>query len=272
MRWHVQQAGSGPTLLLVHGTGASTHSWRDLLPILARRYTVLAVDLPGHAFSDSPQPRASSIDAMSDLFAALLLELRFEPEYCVGHSAGAVILCRMALMHRIDPRVIISLNGAFLPLGGVAGIVFSPIAKLLASASCLPRLLARRAADPAKVERVLAGTGSRLDPAGIDLYTRLVREPRHLAGTLRMMSDWNLYAFARDLPNLRTPLALLVAENDLTVPPQQAATVKQRLSSATVLRFRGLGHLAHEEAPALIADAIMKVCDDYAASSCAVPA
>ena len=37
LTWHVQIAGQGPVLLLLHGTGASTHSWRDLLPGLAER-------------------------------------------------------------------------------------------------------------------------------------------------------------------------------------------------------------------------------------------
>jgi magnesium chelatase accessory protein len=41
LRWHVQVAGQGPVLLLVHGTGAANHSWRDLLPPLAEHFTVV---------------------------------------------------------------------------------------------------------------------------------------------------------------------------------------------------------------------------------------
>ncbi len=47
LTWHVQVMGSGPAILLVHGTGAATHSWRDLAPLLARHFTVVAPDLPG---------------------------------------------------------------------------------------------------------------------------------------------------------------------------------------------------------------------------------
>jgi magnesium chelatase accessory protein len=43
-----------PTVLLLHGTGASTHSWRALAPLLARRCTVVALDLPGHGFTGTP--------------------------------------------------------------------------------------------------------------------------------------------------------------------------------------------------------------------------
>jgi magnesium chelatase accessory protein len=46
IRWQVQSWGRGPTLLLVHGTGAATHSWRDLAPLLARRFTLVAPTSP----------------------------------------------------------------------------------------------------------------------------------------------------------------------------------------------------------------------------------
>jgi len=54
LRWHVQQFGTGPVALLVHGTGASTHSWRGLAPILAESFSVVAPDLPGHGFTEAP--------------------------------------------------------------------------------------------------------------------------------------------------------------------------------------------------------------------------
>ena len=65
LRWHVQVLGTGPTLLLVHGTGAATHSWRDLAPRLARRFTIVAPDLPGHGFTSSPGDDRMSMPAMA---------------------------------------------------------------------------------------------------------------------------------------------------------------------------------------------------------------
>jgi magnesium chelatase accessory protein len=264
IRWHVQQMGSGAPLLLVHGTGASTHSWRDILPLLGKHYTVLAADLPGHGFTEVSGTPRSCIEGMSESMATLLGALRLNPLYCVGHSAGAVILCRMALDRHIDPRVIISLNGAFVPLGGAAGVVFSPLAKLLARSSLLPRLLARCAGNPASVARVLEGTGSKVDAQGLDLYTRLVKNPKHLKGALGMMGNWDLRTFARDLPRLTTPLVLLAAENDRTVPPHQAFETQQRLANASVCALPGVGHLAHEEQPALVAEKILSICRAYA--------
>lgn len=263
IRWHVQQTGSGAPLLLIHGTGASTHSWRDIIPIIAREYSVLAPDLPGHGLTEAVSPKRSTIGGMSESVSLLLEALGFAPRYCVGHSAGAVILCRLALDRRIHPAVIVSLNGAFLPLKGAAGILFSPLAKLLSRSAYLPRFLARRAANAAHVARVLEGTGSRLDAVGLDLYSRLVRDPKHVAGALFMMGNWDLAAFEHDLPALSTPLAMLVAENDRTVPPDQALDVARRLPHATVQTLPELGHLAHEERPAQVAEEIMKICRKY---------
>jgi len=263
LRWHVQQAGRGPCVLLVHGTGASSHTWRDLLPILAREYEVLAVDLPGHGFTGAASASGSSIAGMSDSLSTLLSALQVSPQYCVGHSAGAVILCRMALDGHITPRVIVSINGAFVPLAGSAGFLFSPIARFLAAAPFMSRLIARRAGNPASVARLLSGTGSRLDAAGIELYVKLVSNPQHLAGALQMMGNWDLESFARDLPRLSTPLVLFVGENDLAVPPRQALWVKESGVNARIHSLPGLGHLAHEEQPAVVAREILKICDAF---------
>ena len=52
--WHLQVAGAGPVLLLVHGTGSASFSWGAVLPLLARRFTVVVPDLPGHGFTSAP--------------------------------------------------------------------------------------------------------------------------------------------------------------------------------------------------------------------------
>jgi magnesium chelatase accessory protein len=259
LRWHVQLEGSGPVMLLIHGTGASTHSWRKVMPLLAEHYRVLAVDLPGHGFTDSAPDARMSIGGMGDSLAALLRALEVDVRYAVGHSAGAVILCRMALEGHITPRVLVSENGAFVPPAGAAGRLFSPIARFMASGPLVPRLLSWGAHNPANVARMIAGTGSHLDAEGIDLYSRLVREPRHVAGALAMMANWDLYGFERELPKLTTPLALIVAQNDRAVPPRQAEWVKQRVVTAEIHRLAGLGHLAHEEDPPRVAREILAI-------------
>ncbi len=256
LRWHVQRAGSGPVVLLLHGTGAATHSWRDLLPLLARRMTVIAPDLPGHGFTALPAPHLLSLPNMARLVAALLQALGVEVDYAVGHSAGAAILARMVLDGRIAPRGLMSLNGALEPPPGVQAPLFPAVARLLAGLPPVPGLVAWAAGDPRRVTRLLDNTGSAIDPRGQELYGRLMRQPSHVAGALGMMSRWNLAPLRRDLKRLRVPVTLVVGGNDRMVPPTAADALMAELRNARLVPLPGLGHLAHEEQPQVVADLV----------------
>ena len=176
-----------------------------------------------------------------------------------GHSAGAAILVRMGLDGRIAPRCLVSLNGALLPLGGVAGHLFSPLAKLLTWTGIVPQLFAWHASDPAVVERLLRDTGSRIDARGTELYARLARRPQQVEAAFGMMAGWDLEPLERDLPLLQVPLVLVVGSNDGTIRPAEAARVQRLLPSARIVPLPGLGHLAHEERPAEVAELIVKL-------------
>lgn len=256
LTWHVQIMGTGPVILLVHGTGASTHSWRDVIQRLALRHTVVAPDLPGHGFTSAPSAEGYSLPGMARGIGQLMDKLDLRPLVAVGHSAGAAILVRAALDRRIAPAAIVSLNGALLPFGSVIGRFFSPVAKLLAGAPAVPNLLSWRAEKMDRVARVLRGTGSRIDATGLELYSRLFRSPGHVAAALGMMANWELRSLTYDLPRLRVPLFLVAGGDDAAIPPQQAFKVRDMLPSATITFLRGLGHLAHEEDPETISSYI----------------
>jgi len=270
LRWHVQHwpdpSAQAPTVLLLHGTGASSHSWRDVAPLLAGSMQVISLDRPGHAFTQLPPEAAASpalsLPGMAQGTHALLQALDLQPELTVGHSAGAAVAVCMAVDHRVRPRLIISLNGALLPLHGLAGQFFAPAARLMASLHWIPRLFAHQGRDRAVTERLLESTGSKISAEGVDLYARLVASPSHAAAALGMMAQWDLHALADRLPRLRVPLDLIVATGDKTVRPSQAEQVLARLDPtlrATVTRFEGLGHLSHEEQPSRTAEKLMEL-------------
>lgn len=259
LEWHVQDSGCGPPLLLVHGTGSASHSWRDVAPLLARRFRVIVPDLPGHGYTSAPAFAGFTLPSMAASVRDLLYAMGATPCMVAGHSAGAAVMVSMALSQYIAPRVLISINGALLPLTGVPRWVFSPMAKLLARSPLVPQLVARRAANRKAIERLIADTGSKLDPAGIRLYQRLVRQPSHVAAALSMMANWDLESLARDIPKLRVPLKLLAASNDRTISAADAQRVRALVPSAEVIRLDGLGHLAHEESPQLVADEIVRI-------------
>lgn len=262
LRWHVQAwprpHGAQHDVLLLHGTGASTHSWRDIAPRLAEHVGVWALDLPGHAFSAPAPPSLGSLPGMAIGIQSLLDVLDASPTWIVGHSAGAAIGVQMALG---DPRGllgIVSLNGALVPPDGMHFAFFSPLARLLALNPLVPRAVAWHGTHGGLAARLLASTGSALDQEGQALYRRLVSDPAHVQGALAMMARWDLHALEQRLPGLTVPLHLVTGSCDRTVSPADAARVHARVRAASWTSLPGLGHLAHEERPAEVSRKILE--------------
>lgn len=256
VRWHVQRGGAGPRVLLLHGAGASTHSWRDVIPLLVPHCEILAPDLPGQGFS-AGNPRRYTLACLAEDVAALCAAEDFAPQVAVGHSAGAAIALRLALDADAPPRRVVSLNGALTPFEGMAGVLFPSLARLLALTPLAGRIFARTASAPGAVRGLIEGTGSRIDARGLALYRRLVTDPGHVEATLGMMARWDLAPLAADLPRLAVPVTLAVGLRDRAVPPEATRALAGRLRAARLVEFPALGHLMHEEAPEEIAALIL---------------
>ncbi|PWS39032.1 alpha/beta hydrolase [Falsiroseomonas bella] len=267
LRWHVQVAGDGPDLLLLHGTAAATHSWRDMLPLLAPHVRVIAPDLPGHGFTDLPPAQRLSLPGMAASVAALLQAMQVRPVLVAGHSAGAAVALRLALDGRIAPEAVVAFNGALQPLGDRHAAFFTRAARMLAGLPFVPNLMAWRASNRAVAERLLMDTGSRISARGVDLYARLFRHTSHVAAALGMMANWDLQPLLRDLPRLQPALVLAVGTNDRSVPPAQAERVRARLPAARIVKLQGLGHLAHEEQPQQAVDLLLAEIRAFEATS-----
>jgi len=257
LRWHVQEFGrpDAPELLLLHGTGAATHSWRGLAPLLAADFHVTAPDLPGHGFTDPLRDSELSLPGMARAVAGLVAALGRPPVLAAGHSAGAAVLARMCLDGAIAPRLLAAFNGALAPLPGAASLLFPSMARLLFLNPFTPKIFAWTA-DRSAAKRLIEGTGSRLDPQGVELYRRLFARAGHVRGALGMMANWDLESLHRALPDLKTRTLLIVGGDDRAIRPDTAFGVRDRLSDARVALIRGLGHLAHEEAPEQVAEVL----------------
>jgi magnesium chelatase accessory protein len=256
VKWHVQVMGEGPTVLLIHGTGSATHSWRDLMPLLAQNFTVIAPDLPGHGFT-SAIGRASPANVSAGI-AALVETLGLPPALTVGHSAGAAIALTMADKHLARPRAVVSLGGALLPFPGLAGKLFPTMARLMFVNPLAPELFALRTRMPGEVASFLKrATASPIDARGVELYERLLHTSGHIGGALALMANWDLHPLEAALRNLDLPVLLLHGARDATIPASTSRTVADRLPDGRLHILPDLGHLAHEEAPAAHAGLIV---------------
>jgi magnesium chelatase accessory protein len=252
-RWHVQRMGAGPVCLLLHGTGAATHSWRDLLPLLAERFDVIAIDLPGHGFTRPDFGQKPTLPAMAAGVTALLAALEAQPALVVGHSAGVAVAAQWVL-DRGQAVPLVGFAPALMPFPGLAARMFPSLAKILFTNPFVSIIVSRLMAGHGEVERFLQrATGSRLDSRGYDLYRRLFRKSGHCDGAIRMMANWQLEPLRDRLPSLAAPVLLVQAGRDSAIPASAVAAAAALIPGCGVRSIDALGHLAHEEDPAAAA-------------------
>ncbi len=254
-RWHVQEAGAGPLVLLVHGAGGATQSWRGVFPLLTPMARVVAVDLPGQGFSQAGARMRCGLDHMAEDLWSLCRYESWTPRVIVGHSAGAAIALRMAELGACDR--VVGVNAALGNFKGVAGWLFPMLAKALALSPFTAGLFAGAVTEQS-VRTLIKGTGSVIDAEGLALYRRLASDRAHVDGTLAMMAQWRLDGLLRRLPENPARAVLIAGERDRAVPPETSRTAAEVMRAADVVMMPGLGHLAHEESPAEVAAMIAK--------------
>jgi magnesium chelatase accessory protein len=259
VRWRVLRAGTGPTLLLLHGSGATIHSWSRLVPLLSPHFTLLAVDLPGHGETGLPETSRMTLPGVASLVSDLLRELGFDPQLAVGHSAGAAIAARMILDGAIRPRALVGLNPALAAMDAPVPGLLAPIVNRMARSRFVSRVVARFAAQPGRVESTLRATGSRVPESLLQEYRRYASDPGHVNGVLTMMSRWDLKPLVRDLPRLDVPLLLILGEGDRWIAADSLESVTRSVRGARRVVVPGTGHLTHEEDPAAVLGEILSL-------------
>jgi len=290
LRWRVQVTGAGPVLLLLHGTGASAHSWADLVPALAASHTVVVPDLPGHAGTRAAngaalRPAELTLTRIARGLIPLLAALNLPPPVALaGHSAGAALALRWALDHApaVSPAVSPAAPTGAAPgtspgtspgaspttrawpqvLGFAPSLVappalytrwLAPLVTPLATSSPVAGLMARLAGSTGYVDRLLDSTGSTLNEAQRTAYRRLFTDPVHVRGSVGFMAAAELPALmdqCRQAPGLAAHCAFVLGLNDLWVPERSLMPVIQRYLRAADVQRWAGGHLVHEEQPA----------------------
>lgn len=261
MRWHVQRIGKGEPVLLLHGTGASGHSWRNMIEALGEEYEVIVPDLPGHGFTQGRPRGGMTLEGVAGATADLVDALDVSPRFIIAHSAGAAIACQMAL----DGRLAVPILGfapALLPFPGLAARLFPAMAKMLFINPLVPRIFAQMASMPGEPARFLKrSTGSSIDDRGVALYARLLTNHRHVGGALSMMANWDLEAFSAQLGMVNVPTLWVAGCSDSAVPPGAVARAAKAMGNGRLERMKG-GHLMHEEFP----DEAMRIVRSFATS------
>jgi len=251
--WCVIDHGAGPQVLLLHGAGASGHSFRHLIPALAG-WRCIVPDLPSQGFTRAGSRIRFGIEPMAEDLATLMAQEGWAPEVVIGHSAGAALALQLSTL--IPLRAVVGINAALGQFEGAAGFLFPLLARALSVTPFVPSVISRLWGTESKVRSLLDNTGSSLDAAGVAQYLTLVRKAAHVDGTLGMMAQWRIDRLMARAPQLTVRTLLLATAGDRIVPPRVSRQAAGMLPRADYLELPGLGHMAHEEDAGAIAGAI----------------
>ncbi|KAA0232021.1 alpha/beta hydrolase [bacterium] len=251
-RIHCIDQGSGPAVVLIHGLGGSTFSWREAIPALAVDHRVLAVDLPGFGFSERMPVWPLSLEQHARRVARLMDELGIGRATVIGHSMGGSIAARLAAAFptRVERLVLVASvdpgAGSWMP-GMLAGRPALAAGQIALAIPSLVRLAAKRAL------RTAVADPSFLDAGTIRGYSEPLLLPGTAACLSRLMQDSRVDRPV-DLAGLAVPTLVVSGELDPAIPPVVGEEIANAVPGARHLVVPGVGHLVPEEQPAVFVD------------------
>ncbi len=256
LRWHVQRAGSGPTIVLVHGTAGATHTWRALFPLLTPWADVITFDLPGHGFTTGATAEHLSLVGMATAVHTLLDALAVSrPVIGVGHSAGAAVLLQLASTREFAPRSIIGVNSALVSVNAL-GQMLLPISRELFDIDAARAGIAAMLRNGVLSRLMMRTTGTPLDVAQEARYVDMLTDETRVGAVLRMISRWDQQALQAHFPALQIPITLVHSSNEPWVPFSDLLDATRALPMRTVIDLAPAGHLIPDEKPQVLADII----------------
>jgi magnesium chelatase accessory protein len=257
--WHVQIAGNGPVVLLLHGTGGSAHSWSDLIPLISPHANVIAPDLPGHAFTLGAGINELRLDQIARSLQSLIDYLDIEaPTIVVGHSAGAPLAIRFAVTAPKQPQVVVALNPSFIPPPPFYTRFFGPLLGPITRSSLLSNMLSAIPAGFGMVDKLLDSTNTQLPEQRKNYYRRLFQQSDHVRGAMNFMAAADIDTVLMEASLYKGKLICILGAQDAWIPSKPLEKIiHDYFPTATTLQWEG-GHIMHELEPQKVSQIILE--------------
>jgi pimeloyl-ACP methyl ester carboxylesterase len=248
---HYLRQGEGKPLILVHGFGCSTYTWQKLIPLLADRYTVYALDLLGFGLSDKPPDGDYDLKSQGDLVIDFMNALQLPSATLVGHSMGGVVVAYAAVEAPAQVNTVVLVDAGFYSGGAPAFLkyIFFPLDRIMA------RQFYTRKVRMKSFSRSYYNKSLITDEI-IEAYLRPARTPHAVDALAKMMRDVGPRKYEGISEHISVPTLIVWGENDVAVPPPDAERLNREIKNSQLILLKECGHMLPEEKPEELARAI----------------
>ncbi|NLG55457.1 MAG: alpha/beta hydrolase [Rhodococcus sp.] len=255
-----RMAGEGPAILLLHGIGDDSSTWSEIIPHLAKNYTVIAPDLLGHGRSDKPRADYSA-PAYANGMRDLLSTLDIHHVTVVGHSLGGGVAAQFVYQfpQMVDRLILVSAGGVTKDVHPAFRLATMPVVnealRLLRVPGAMPLVRAIGATlatlhgtrlrpgallhDTPDLVRILS---SLADPTACEAYLRTLRSAVDWRGQVVTMLD-------RSYLTEKLPVQLIWGDQDSVIPVAHAHLAHAAMPGSHLEIFHGVGHFPFRDDP-----------------------
>ena len=248
---YVEEAGDGPPLLLLHGLGASSFTWRHLVPVLARDHHVITLDLKGFGRSDKPLDARYAAADQAELVAAFIRKRGLTGVTIIGHSFGGTVALLTTLdlkgqPERIARLVIIDAPVLKQDYPGAAEFINAPLMPYVAMTLTPPEIMARA------LLRAVSAPRRPVPEADIRGYAAPYYSPgsrQAFIATAQAILDANTGRIGARYAAITQPTLLVWCRRDRIVPLSTGRRLASLLPNARLETLSRCNHLPQDEVP-----------------------
>ena len=250
---HYRDVGKGEAILLIHGTGASLHTWEKWIDILSPGYRVISFDLPGFGLTGPDPNHNYQISRYTAILDSLMVKLKVDSFHIAGNSLGGLVAWRYTTQF---PQKILTLNlidAAGLPQPGKKPPFIFQLAKLPVLSTLMQKVTPKSIIENSMLD--VYKNDQLVTEKLIDRYFELSLREGNRTAFVKRMSQLNEKLDINDLKRITAPVLIQWGKDDRWIPLAKGYEFKKIIPKAE-LKIYNSGHVPMEENP-------METVEDY---------
>ena len=244
MRVHYRDEGAGPTLVLLHGTASSLHTWDGWTKELSANFRIVRMDLRGFGLTGPNAAHDYSMPQYVALLAALADSLSLTNFHLAGNSLGGEIAWHFALAYPERVQRMILLDAAGYPRKNMPftfKLARNPLTTAFTRWITPRRLVKQSVLD-------VYGDDSKVTEALVQRYYDLTCRTGNRAAFIARAHAFHEVEFER-IKQVKTPTLIQWGADDLWIPVEEARRFDADFRNSELIVYKGVGHVPMEEIP-----------------------